>query len=83
MKALLILFSALVLAAPAQAAAESFSQLSDSGGRYEQASAPEPSAAQAVQDPSSPAAGVDYLVRPDAQHEPGAELFSPWRMSEK
>jgi len=83
MKALLILLPALVLAAPAQAAAESFFQLSDSGGQYGPAAAPEPSAAQAVQDPSSPTAGVDFLVRPDAQHEPGAELFSPWRMSEK
>lgn len=84
MKALLILIPALVLASPALAAAESLYQLTDSfGGRSEPASAPEPSAAQAVKDPSSPAADFDFLVRPDAQHEPGAVLFSPWRMSEK
>ncbi|MDO8804149.1 MAG: transglycosylase SLT domain-containing protein [Elusimicrobiota bacterium] len=83
MKTFLILLTALVLAAPARAQAESFSQLSDSLGA-EAMSAPEPSAAQAaVEDPSAQTAGVDFLVRPDAQHEPGAELFSPWRMSEK
>lgn len=82
MKTLLILLPALILAAPARAAAESFSQLSDSMGAA--APVPEPSAVpEAVEDPASPTAETDFLVRPDAEHEPGAELFTPWLQGEK
>jgi len=85
MKAFLILLPALVLAAPAQAPAESFSQLSDSAdAQYMTIPVPMPSAVREA-DPERAAGetGADFLVRPDAQHEPGAELFIPWRMSEK
>lgn len=41
---------------------------------------PEP---ERSEDPSSPTASFDFLVRPDAEHEPGAELFNPFRMADK
>ncbi len=83
MKRLLTLLTALILAAPALAAAQSFSQLSESRGAPA-VIMPEPSIVpEAVEDPSSPTAGFDFLVRPDAEHDPGAELFSPLRSSAK
>lgn len=83
MKKLIALLPAFILASPLQAETRSFFQLSDSPG-LEAAGVPEPSAVpEAVEDPASPTASVDFLVRPDAEHEPGAELFTPWRMGEK
>ncbi len=83
MKGLLILLPAFILCAHLQAAAQSFSQLSGSIGTEAMAS-PEPTAIpEAVEDPSSPTSGVDFLVRPDAEHDPGAELFSPLRLADK
>jgi len=81
MKGLLILLPALILIAPLLARAQSFSQLS--GSSVEAGSVPEPSAVpEAVEDPSLPPADFDFLVRPDAEHDPGAELFIPWRTGE-
>ena len=81
MKGLLILLPALIAIAPLMARAQSFSQLSDSMG--EAGSVPEPGAVpQAVEDPSLPPTDFDFLVRPDAEHDPGAELFAPWRTGE-
>lgn len=83
MKKLIALLPAFILASPLQAETRSFFQLSDSPG-MEAAGVPEPSAVpEAVEDPGSPTASVDFLVRPEAEHEPGAVLFTPWRMGEK
>ena len=83
MKRLLVLLPALILAAPPQAPAQSFSQLSDSI-TAEALPVPEPAAApEAVEDPASAPVDVDFLVRPDAEHEPGAELFTPWSLGDK
>ncbi len=81
-KALLTLFTALALAAPA-AGAQSFSQLPGSA-EAGSAQAPEPSALpEAVEDPSAPNAAADFLVKPEAEHDQGAELFDPWQTAEK
>lgn len=79
----LLLLSALTLAAPAAAAAQSLSQLEGYAGADSSMAplpAPEP---VAVENPYSPTASFDFLVRPDAEHEPGAELFNPFRMADK
>lgn len=82
MKSLLALIPALLLAAAA-ARAESFSELSGLTPAQETASpAPEPGI-EILEDPSSPTAEFDFLVRGEAEHEPGAVLFNPFRTEEK
>lgn len=73
-----------MLAAHGAAGAQSFSQLSEAGGGMDvpAAAAPEQVIAQedaAAQEGSQ--AAVDFLVRPEAEHETGAELFDPAQLS--
>jgi soluble lytic murein transglycosylase-like protein len=80
MKRILILLPALLLAAAA-ARAQSFSELAGFAG---DAPAPVPEAGiEILEDPSSPTAEFDFLVRDEAEQEPGAELFNPFRTAEK
>ena len=85
MKALCLLSLGLLAAAPLSAGAQSFSQLSESMGP--DLSAPPAPRLAPVQEETSGQEGsqqdVDFLVRPEAEHEPGAKLFNPWRMAEK
>jgi soluble lytic murein transglycosylase-like protein len=85
MKTLSFIFMGLILAAPAAAGAQSFDQLAesmDSGS----AAMPVPQATpvpEAAGDLSAPPESVNFLIRTEAEHEPGAQLFSPWRSEEK
>lgn len=82
MKRIMITLTALFLAAAA-AGAQSFSQLSGYAGAG-QAQEPVPEAGiEIIEDPSSPTAEFDFLVRGEAEQEPGAELFNPFRTAEK
>lgn len=82
MKSLLALIPALLLAAAA-ARAQSFAELSDLAPGTE-TPAPAPAAGvEILEDPSSPTAEFDFLVRGEAEHEPGAVLFNPFRTEEK
>ena len=70
------------LAAPVRAA-DAVSQLPgyDAGGA---AAVPAPAPApELMEDPSSPTASFDFLVRTEAGHAQGAVLFSPFRQSEE
>jgi soluble lytic murein transglycosylase-like protein len=78
MRTLSAVLTALLLAAPRAGLAQSFSQLADAaGGDIPPVAAPEPVAAEVEQEPGSETlrADFDFLVRPEAEHEPGAELF--------
>lgn len=78
MKRLLLLLPALFLAAPSQAPAQSFSQLSGSrDAATAEAAAPEASPAAAADEDLASGAYLDFLVRPPAEHAPGAKLFNP------
>jgi soluble lytic murein transglycosylase-like protein len=80
MKTISTLVTVLLLAASA-AGANSFSQLAGYGG---DAAAPEPVAApEIMEDPSSPTAEFDFLVRGEADYDADAELFNPFRTAEK
>ncbi len=84
MKGLFIFISFFILTTDLEAADQSFFQLSDSAGaQAAPAPVPPPAAAPEAVDTGLPPAGVDFLVRPDAEHEPGARLFTPWSMVEK
>ncbi len=80
MKKLPAILLGLILASPAAACAQSFSQLSQTKGT-DVGAVPEP-APEAVESPADPD-NVDFLVRPDAEHEPGAQLFPPSRTAAK
>lgn len=85
MKALRLIFLGLIAAAPAAAGAQSFSQLSGSSSP-DLAAVPVSQPAPVMEAGTQPESGqedVDFLVRPEAEHEPGARLFSPWRNAEK
>ena len=81
MKTALAIFSGLLLAAPCAARAGAFDELSGDGGAdIPSVSAPEPVSAAAEEaevTDQTLRADFDFLVRPDAVHEPGAELFDP------
>ncbi len=81
MKTVFAILSGLLLAAPCAARAGAFDELSgDGGGDIPSVSAPAPVPA-AAEEAGAPdqtlRADFDFLVRPDATHEPGAELFDP------
>ena len=85
MKALCLLSFGLLAAAPLTAGAQSFSQLSESMSAG-QAAPPAPQLAPVQEEAAAPEDSqqdVDFLVKPEAAHEPGAKLFNPWRMAEK
>ncbi|OGR64223.1 MAG: hypothetical protein A2X31_13210 [Elusimicrobia bacterium GWB2_63_22] len=81
MKTVLAILSGLLLAAPCAARAGAFDELSGDGGAdIPSVSAPEPVSAAAEEaevTDQTLRADFDFLVRPDAVHEPGAELFDP------
>lgn len=80
MKTLSNLAAVLLLAASA-AGAQSFPQLAACGG---EAAEPEAvTAPEILEDPSSPTAEFDFLVRGEAEHEADAELFNPFRPATK
>ncbi|HCC46516.1 MAG TPA: hypothetical protein DEQ38_00105 [Elusimicrobia bacterium] len=79
----LLLLSALTLAAPAGAEAQAISQLEGYAGAGASMAPLPPPEPVASENPYSPTASFDFLVRPDAEHEPGAELFNPFRMADK
>ncbi len=85
MKALRLFSFGLLAAFPLSAGAQSFSQLSDSmASDLAAPPAPQVSAIQGeTAGPDDSQQSVDFLIRPEASHEPGAELFNPWRLAEK
>ncbi|OGR44557.1 MAG: hypothetical protein A2X35_00400 [Elusimicrobia bacterium GWA2_61_42] len=76
MKRLLLLLPVLLLAAPSKAFAQSFSQLSQSPGAGD-TQIPEPASAAAADESQAAGQYIDFLVRPPAEHAPGAKLFNP------
>lgn len=78
MRTIAAITAALLLSAALQAGAQSLSQL----GEYGDAAALEvPPALPADAGPEAgelPGIDFDFFVRPEAQHEPGAELYIPW-----
>lgn len=81
MKTAFAILSGLLLAAPCAARAGAFDELSGAdGGDIPSVSAPEPAPAADGETGAADQAlraDFDFLVRPDALHEPGAELFDP------
>lgn len=72
------ILSALLLAAPGAASAQSLSQLAEAAGgdpSFAEVPPPPPAAAMPGLDAEQP--DFDFLVRPEAEHDPGAELYTP------
>lgn len=82
MKSSLALIPALLLAAAA-ARAQSYQELSGLASGAEAAAAAPEAVPEIIEDPSSPTAESDFLVRGEAEHEPGAVLFSLYSLEEK
>lgn len=69
---------ALLLAAPGAVAAQSLAQLAEAaGGDASFAEAPPPPRAAALPGMDAGRPDFDFLVRPEAEHDPGAELYTP------
>lgn len=81
MKTALAILTGLLLTAPCAARAGAFDELSGADGAdIPSVSAPTPTPAAGEETSASDQtlrADFDFLVRPDAVHEPGAELFDP------
>lgn len=70
------IIAALLLSAPGAATAQSLSQLAEaSGGDISFAEVPPPPPAAAMPGPDAGQTDFDFLVRPEAEHDPGAVLF--------
>jgi len=70
---------ALLLAAAAPAGAQSLSQLSEHGDASGiEVPAASPASAEEERGPEALRADFDFLVKPEAEHEAGAELYIPW-----
>lgn len=68
-----------LLLAAAPAGAQSLSQLSEYGDAAGiEVPAAVPVSAEEERGPETLRADFDFLVKPEAQHEPGAELYIPW-----
>jgi len=81
MKTAAAIVTGLILTIPSWAGAQSFSQLEagSSGADIPSVSAPVPAQeAEAGAGPETLRADFDFLVRPEAEHEQGAELFDPF-----
>lgn len=78
MRTLAALVTALLLAA-ANAGAQSLAQLGEFGDAAGiEVPAAVPANAEEERGPETLRADFDFLVKPEAQHEPGAELYIPW-----
>lgn len=72
-------FLPILLLAAAPAGAQSLSQLSEYGDAAGiEVPAAVPVSAEEERGPETLRADFDFLVKPEAQHEPGAELYIPW-----
>ena len=84
MKTAFAIFSGLLLAAPCAARAGAFDELAGAdGGDIPSVSAPAPTPAAAEEAEAvdqTLRADFDFFVRPEAEHEPGAELFDPTQL---
>ncbi|PKM97644.1 MAG: hypothetical protein CVU79_07350 [Elusimicrobia bacterium HGW-Elusimicrobia-3] len=70
---------AILLCAAAPAGAQSISQLEEYGdAACIEVPAAAPVSAEEELDPEALRADFDFLVKPEAEHEPGAELYLPW-----